>query len=349
MLNWVKRIGALLALTFLALTVINASWLSAPPKGYVKLLARGGTAQQVNRASPASGSCTATRIETPVHDYLENTLPGLQMADGLGAAMISVDLALTADGKFVLYHDAALGCRTNGTGDVRAATLAQLQGLDAGYGYTADRGDSFPLRGKTGHIPSLEQALSALPAVPLLYNLSGRSANEAPLLVAALKAAGRDVVKIGDAFAAPETDLAVIRAAFPGVWAYSAAGIKACTQAYLLSGWFTIVPAACQHGTIAVPLDYQWAFAGWPNKLQSRITAAGGHVILAGPTASGAMPDGLDLPEQLGQVPSTYTGTLLVDDIWVIGPALHPAANHRNAREEAETAAGLEARRRARD
>jgi glycerophosphoryl diester phosphodiesterase len=349
MLKWVKRIALVLAITFLTLTVINASWLAAAPTGYVKLLAHRGTMQQFSHKSLKSEDCTATRIEPPVHDFLENTVPGLLMADGLGAYMIEVDVAPTADGRIALFHDRALNCRTNGSGEVRGATLAQLKALDAGYGYSADGGKTFPLRGKLGYIPSLEDALIAVPAVPLLYNLKGKDPREAELLIAALKAAGRDVVKIGDAFSAPENELAAIRTAFPGVWAYSAAGIKACTKAYLLSGWFAVTPEVCRGGTIAVPLNYQWAFAGWPDKLQARMASVDGHVILIGPYRSGQAPIGLDLPEQIGQIPSTFTGTVWVDDIWVIGPALHPAANHRNAREEAETAAMLAARRKARD
>ena len=348
-MTWVKRIALVLAVALLAMTVINASWLAAAPTGYAKLLAHRGTMQQFSHRGLTSEDCTAARIEVPVHDYLENTLPGLQMADGLGAYMIEVDVAPTADGRIALFHDPALNCRTDGTGEVRSATLAQLKTLDAGYGYTADGGKTFPLRGKTGYIPSLEEAVAVVPAVPLLYNLKGKTPNEAALLIAALTAAGREVVKIGDAFSAPEAELAAIRAAFPGVWAYSAAGIKACTKAYLVSGWFAMTPAACQGGTIAVPLDYQWAFAGWPNQLQARMAAVGAHVILTGPYGSEQAPVGLDLPEQIGQIPASFTGTVWVDDIWTIGPALHPAANHRNAREEAETAAMLAARRKARE
>jgi len=357
-MKWLKRVLLVLALAFLTMTFVNASWLAKPPGGYVRLLAHRGTMQQFSHKpvlSSAEGNlgnedCTAARIEVPVHDYLENTLPGLQMADGLGAYAIEVDVAPTADGRIALFHDHALDCRTNGKGEVRDHTLAQLKALDAGYGYTADGGKTFPFRGKAvGYIPSIEEAIAVVPAVPLLYNLKGKTPDEAQRLIAALKAAHRDVVKIGDAFSGPEAELAPIRAAFPGVWAYSAEGIKACTKAYLLSGWFALTPEACRNGTIAVPLNYQWAFAGWPNKLQARMAAIGAHVILTGPYGSGQAPMGLDLPEQLGDVPSTFTGTVWVEDIWTIGPALHPAANHRNARQEAETAVQLEARRKARD
>jgi glycerophosphoryl diester phosphodiesterase len=348
-MKWIKRGGLALAAAFLVMTFVNASWLAAAPKGYVRLLAHRGTMQQFSHRGLGNEDCTATRIEAPVHEYLENTLRGLQMADGLGAYMIEVDVAPTADGRIALFHDHALDCRTNGKGEVREYTLAQLKTLDAGYGYTSDHGKTFPFRGKAvGYIPSVEEAVAVVPTVPLLYNLKGKSPDEAQVLIAALKAAHRDVVKLGDTFSAPEAELAPIRAAFPGVWAYSEQGIKACTKAYLASGWLAMTPEACRNGTIAVPINYQWAFAGWPNKLQARMAAVGGHVILIGPYGSD-QPMGLDLPEQIGDVPSTFTGTVWVDDIWTIGPALHPAANHRNAREEAETAAQLEARRKGRE
>ena len=349
-MRWIKRIALVLAIALLASTVVNASWTAETPKGYPQLLAHRGTMQQFSHQGLADDTCTAARIEPPVHDYLENTLPGLQAADGLGAVMIEVDIAPTADGRIALFHDWTLDCRTNGKGEVSKATLAQLKALDAGYGYTADGGKTFPFRDKAvGYIPSLEAALVAVPAVPLLYNLKGKTPNEAVLLIAALKAAGRDPVKLGDGFSAPDNELGAIRAAFPGVWAYSEASIKACTTAYLKSGWFAVTPEACRGGTIAVPLNYQWAFAGWPNRLIARMQAVGARVIVTGPYGSDHAPLGLDLPEQIAQVPASFNGMVWVDDLWVIGPALHPAANHRNAREEAETAVGLEARRKARD
>ena len=349
-MKWLKRLLLALAVLLLAATVLNASWTAPTPRGYPQLLAHRGTMQQFARQDLGPDDCSAARIERPVHDYLENTLPGLLKADGLGAHRIELDIAPTADGKLALFHDRALDCRTNGHGDVRGATMAQLRGLDAGYGYTADGGKTFPFRGKAvGYIPTFEAALAALPTVPLLYNLTGKTPDEAALLIAALKAAGRDVTRIGDAFSGSDAQLPAIRAAFPGVWAYSEAGIRACTRAYLTSGWLGITPAVCKGGTIAVPLNYQWAFAGWPNRLIARMAKVGTHVIVIGPYHSGRAPSGIDLPEQLGEVPSVFNGTIWVEDIWAIGPALHPASNRRNAREEAETAAGLEARRKARD
>lgn len=343
---WGRRIGFVLALVFLVLTFVNASWLADSPRGYVKLVAHRGL-MQLPRPD-AEGDCKAQAIEPPIHDFIENTLPALAQAKRLGAQMIEIDPAPTADGRFVLFHEAALDCRTNGAGPVSAQTLEQLKALDAGYGYSPDGGKTFPLRGLgQGLIPSLEEALATAGDTALLFNLRFADAGTAGRFVATLKAAGRDPVERHDAFSGPEAALAPIRAAWPGVLAYSDEQVAACTRAYLWQGWLGLTPAACQGSMIAIPLNRQWAFAGWPNRLQARMEAAGAKVILIGPSAD--KPRGLDLPEQVGEIPASFTGYVWVDDIWSVGPALRPAFNKRNPREQAELAKALDARRAARD
>jgi glycerophosphoryl diester phosphodiesterase len=346
MKNWAKRIALVLAVAFCALTFVNASWLAPEPRGYIKLMAHRGVMQQFGRANTAGAGCTATRIEQPVHDFIENTAPALYQAQRLGAQMIEIDIAATADGHLVLFHDGDLGCRTDGHGPVGAATLAQLKSLDAGYGYSADGGKTFPLRGKgKGLIATLDEALAAAPQTALLFNLRGTDPALGERLVAALKAAGRDPVARRDAFSGPEALLAPVRAAWPRAWAYSDAGVETCTRAYLLQGWLGLTPAACRGGTLAIPLNRQFLFAGWPNRLIARMEAAGAHVLLIGPNGD-HQPMGLDLPEQIGEIPVGFNGHVWVDDINAVGPALRPALNKRNPVEEAELAKALEARRR---
>lgn len=345
-----RVLAFVLALAFLGLSFVNASWLAAEPQGYLKLVAQGGTMQQSDRRGLRPGDCAAKRIEPPLHEFLEDTAPAIAEARRLGAQMVAVDVVPTADGKLVLFPDAALDCRTNGHGPVSAATLEQLKTLDAGYGYTADGGRSFLLRGKgVGLIPSLEEGLAAAGDAALLYNLTGSDPAEADQLIAALKAAGRDVAARGDGFSAPEPLLTRLRAAFPTAWSFSRESADACTSAYLKAGWFGITPQACHNGTIVIPLNYRWAFAGWPNRLIARMAAVGARVTVTGPSAGGEAPSGLDLPEQLGDVPADFNGYVRVGDIWAVGPALHPAYDKRNPREEAELAKALDRRRAARD
>lgn len=349
MKRWAKRLALVLALAFLGMSVLNASWLAPAPRGYVKLIAQRGTMQQFSHKDLGPQDCTARRIEPPVHDYLENTLPGLSQAARLGAQAIAVTVAPTADRQLVLFHDWTLDCRTDGAGEVRKATLARLKTLDAGYGYSADGGKTFPLRGTgKGAIPTLQEALALLPEKPLIYTLKSRDPREAELLIAALDTAGRKVEAIGDGFNADAALLPRLRQRYPRAWAFSPQEVKACTKDYLVQGWLGLTPASCRNGTLFVPLNYQWAFAGWPNRTIARMEAAGARIVITGNHGEG-LPMGLDLPEQLGKVPAGFNGYVMVDDIYTIGPALRPAYNRRRPPEEEALARALEARRAARD
>ncbi|MEM7437911.1 MAG: glycerophosphodiester phosphodiesterase family protein, partial [Myxococcota bacterium] len=88
----------------------------------------------------------------------ENTLLAFQSAVDLGYRHIETDVHETADGHFVLFHDASLERTTNGQGLVREHTLAELRELDAAHRFMRDGGR--PYRGQGVRIPTLEEALS---------------------------------------------------------------------------------------------------------------------------------------------------------------------------------------------
>lgn len=345
-----RPLGFGLALAFLALTFINASWIAPSPRGYLKLIAHRGVYQFYDRTNLERDTCTANRIEPPIHDLLENTVPSMLAASTNGAQMVEVDIALTKDGKIAVFHDWTLECRTNGTGNTRDYTLAQLKDLDAGYGYTADGGKTFPFRGKgVGLIPSLEEVLQVLPEKPILFKFKSKDPAEADALAAALKAAGRAVETIGDGFYGNGPNIARIRTHFPKAWAFSLDAAKACTKAYGWQGWFGITPSECQGGTIMVPLNSQWAFAGWPNRLIARMEAVGAKVVLTGPYDDKGGPVGLSLPEQIRDVPAGFNGYLWVDDIYAVGPAVRPQYGKRNPVQEKRFEEAMARRRAARE
>lgn len=62
----------------------------------------------------------------------ENTMAAFHKAVAEGADMIEFDVRQSADGEFVVIHDATLDRTTNGTGEVSAKTLEELRTLDAG-------------------------------------------------------------------------------------------------------------------------------------------------------------------------------------------------------------------------
>ncbi len=341
-----RPVALLLALAFFGLTFLNASWLAPVPKGKIHLIAHKGVYQAYSRQDLGRDDCTANRIYPPMHDYLENTPRSLDMAWRLGADMVELDIAPTKDGAMVVFHDWAVDCRTNGTGETRDLTLAQLKALDIGYGYTADGGKTFPFRGKgVGGMPTLEEALQKLGNRPVLFNFKSKNAAEADDLAARLKALGRDPVKAGDGFYGADAPVARIRQIFPDAWGWGKQGLKNCTKDYLLTGWLGHVPESCRGGTLLVPSNLQWITWGWPNRTIARMESVGARIVMGGPYSgdSGRAPWISD-PEMLGDIPASFNGYLLVDDIWRIGPALRPTNDPRSYDEVDRMEAALKLR-----
>jgi glycerophosphoryl diester phosphodiesterase len=131
-----------------AVYLFNASFLAPLPSGGVHLLAHRGVHQNFELNGVTNDTCTATRIRLPIAPEIENTLPSMQAALDLGAGVVELDVHPTTDGQFAVFHDWTLDCRTDGHGETRSHDMAFLKTLDVGFGYTADGGQSFPLRGK---------------------------------------------------------------------------------------------------------------------------------------------------------------------------------------------------------
>jgi glycerophosphoryl diester phosphodiesterase len=182
------------------------------------------------------------------------------------------------------------------------------------------------LRGKgVGKMPTVEEGLAALPNTPLLFNFKSKNAAEAEQLYTILKASGRDSAKIGDAFyggreAGP---ILRIRHLMPYNWAFSTKDrTMDCTKAYVIYGWSGIIPESCVDGTLVVPVNYQWAFWGWPNRLIARMESVGARVIVFGPYERGKSNEGINTAAQLRDIPVGFNGMIWVEDIEAVGPAL---------------------------
>jgi glycerophosphoryl diester phosphodiesterase len=62
----------------------------------------------------------------------ENTLASFAEALKQGAPAIELDVKVTADNEVIVHHDQTLDRTTDGSGDLRHCTLAELRKLDAG-------------------------------------------------------------------------------------------------------------------------------------------------------------------------------------------------------------------------
>lgn len=316
-----KFVGALAILTLCAPNTVLAE---ATPTTNLShpILAHRGVHQTYSREGLSRDTCTATRINSPTHDLIENTIPSLLETNKLGADIIEIDVHPTTDGDFAVFHDWTLDCRTNGSGVTRNQTMSYLRTLDVGYGYTADNGIIFPFRSKgVGMIVSLQDVLGAVPDTQLLINIKSRDPEEGRRLAAYLSARNvnpRRVMVYGH-----EIPVATFRAAANSdSIAFSKKQVGDCLKNYVALGWFGHIPKACKSTLILVPHSHTGLIWGWRRDFAARMARVGSHVFLVGPIPKNSQSSlsGLNDPNLLDGIPEGVG--VWTDAIEVIAPAL---------------------------
>ncbi len=105
----------------------------------------------------------------------ENTMVAFQNAVDMKVDVLEMDIHSTADNVLVISHDPTVDRLTNGRGEIRDYTFAELKKLDAGYHWTSNGGKSFPFRDKGISIPTLEEVLSSFRHAPVNVDLKQRN------------------------------------------------------------------------------------------------------------------------------------------------------------------------------
>jgi len=323
-MGWRRRIGLGIVVGIGAILAFNAGWRVAPPaNAHPGLIAHRGVHQNFERAGLTNDSCTAQRIAAPTHGYIENTIASMQAAFAAGADIVELDVHPTTDGQFAVLHDWTLDCRTEGSGETRSHSMAYLRTLDIGYGYTADNGASFPLRGSgIGLMPELKEVLAAMPNRRFLVNFKSREAREGDMLAAVVADHPEWRPAIWGAYGGDEPSY---RAAelIEGLTVWSRRSMVDCLLQYEALGWSGYMPEACRNTMVLVPINVAPFVWGWPHLFTERLRAAGSQVILLGPYEAGDPGTaGIDTPELLAQVPAGFDGYLWTNRIETIGPAL---------------------------
>ncbi|MDD1525787.1 glycerophosphodiester phosphodiesterase [Bradyrhizobium sp. WBOS7] len=295
--------------------VNNTSLLTPHPGGKPVLLAHRGMAQRFDERGVKSDTCTATRMLSPTHDYLENTLPSMRASFEAGADIVELDVHPTTDGQFAVFHDWTIDCRTDGRGVTREQSMAKLKMLDIGYGYTADGGKTFPFRGKgIGMMPTLPEVLATFPDKGLLINVKSRDASEGEKLAAALNALPTERRRTIMVYGGDEP-IDMIRRLTPDVRTISRAAIRSCLIRYIAYGWTGLVPPACRNAMVLVPVNVAPWLWGWPNRFLNRMTDAGSAVFVLGPYSGGEFSTGVDTPELFARLPQGYSGGIWTNEI----------------------------------
>lgn len=312
-----RRIFGGFAIFAVALWLANTSLFSRfPASDGPRLIAHRGVHQIFDRTGLTNDTCTAERIFPPEHRYLENTIASMRAAFAAGAEVVELDVHLTPDGHFAVFHDWTLDCRTEAAGVTEETPFETLRVLDIGYGYTADGGKTFPFRGTgAGLMPDLGDVYSALPSGRFLVNFKSRREEEGRELARRLNAdpawrAATFGVYGGD----PPTEAAI--AGVPDLMGYTRQSAMGCLTGYLLTGWFGHVPETCRDTLVPVPVNYAWLLWGWPERFYGRMRAAGSDVIIAGAYARGdSGTSGIDSPEDWRSIPSGFPGLIWTNRI----------------------------------
>ena len=318
------KILILVLLAIAAVYLLNASWLAPVQSGEPTLLAHRGVHQTFHREGLTAQSCTATMINPPRHDFIENTLPSMRAAFEAGAHIVEFDVHPTTDGQFAVFHDWTLDCRTNGKGVTRDHALAALKALDVGYGYTADNGVTFPLRGKgVGLMPSLDEVLSAFPDRRFLIHIKSRDKSEGEKLVARLKELAPEqrtlLAVYGDS--APVDD---VKRQLPDIYVGASGALKNCLLGYIATGWFGRVPDACRGRLVLIPLNIAPWLWGWPDRFMARMKAAQATVFVLGDYDGGSFSTGIDTQADLQRLPRKFNGGIWTNRIETVAPLRAP-------------------------
>lgn len=329
MWKWLRRILVAIVVIAAGIYLFNAHWRVAPPEGGIQLIAHRGVHQNFDATGLGNDGCSATRIDPPTHEYLENTLPSMAAAFAAGADIIEFDVHPTTDGQFAIMHDWTIDCRTEGTGETRSHDMAYLKTLDIGYGYTADGGKTFPFRGKgVGMMPEIKDVLSAFPGEKFLVNYKSNEEREGDMLADLLKTHPEWRDEIWGVYGGrPPTyrarDLIGPNSVGTPLVAFATRDVMNCLVQYLALGWTGYVPDPCRNTAIMVPVNLAWLAWGWPNLFIQRMRDAGSEVILLGPYEAGDPgTNGIDTLEELAQVPDGFTGYIWTNKIELIGPAV---------------------------
>ena len=315
---------------FLIAYLVNASWLAKPARTRTVWLAHRGVHQTYSRAGLTKETCTAVRIEPPRHDTIENTLASVRAAFDYGADVVEIDEHPTTDGHFAVFHDWALDCRTDGHGVTRDQTMSYLKSLDVGYGYTADGGVTFPLRGKgVGLMPSLAEVLDAFPGRRFLVNIKSNDESEAEKLARFLRNRPKQELETM-AFYGAERPVKRLLGLVPEVRGFTRTSVKSCLARYIAYGWTGLMPAVCRHAIQVIPSNYTGYLWGWPHRFFARMAAADSEFFMVGagnPDDNGL--SGIDSPGDLAALGESFEGGIWTNRIELLGPMASVGSSSR--------------------
>ncbi|WP_066048678.1 glycerophosphodiester phosphodiesterase family protein [Robertmurraya korlensis] len=319
-----KRVLFFILFLIVFIFVNNSSFTMEERNGGPFLLAHRGLAQTFDMEGITAETCTAERIYEPEHLYIENTIPSMKAAFDAGADMVEIDVQLTKDGEFAIFHDWILDCRTNGIGTTRDFTMEELKQLDIGYGYTADNGESYPFRGKGIRLmPTLNEVLSSFPEKSFLIHIKSNGGNEGVQLAEYLSKYLDNRLSNLAVYGGDEP-IAALKEEIPNMRVMSKKTMKSCLLPYIIIGWTGYVPSSCTNTQFHIPEAYANYLWGFPGKFLNRMEDVNSRVILV--AGNGGWSEGFDTVQDLERIPKNYSGGIWTNRIDIISSLIEENA-----------------------
>lgn len=309
-----RRTVLLIIISVLLLVWLNNTNVFYSKQRDYKLLAHRGLAQSYDVSKVDWDTNTAEIIDEPEHPYLENTIPSMQAAFDLGADVVELDVRLTKDKRLAVFHDFALEYRTNASGLVGDYTMAELKDLDIGYGYTADKGQTFPFRGKgLGLMPELAEVFSAFPGKELLINVKDGDVETYQVLwTDYLSRMTKDQLSLITVYG-DDDGIDYLREQSPDLRLLSMRMMKKALLKYELLGFTGYIPKELHNMELHLPLKYAKFLWGWPNKFVKRMESVNTRVLIV--LGDGKWSEGFDTEESLEVIPKGYKGYIWTNRI----------------------------------
>lgn len=314
-----KRLSIAVLLVGAGLWFGNSSlFVSGLERHETRLIAHRGVNQVYTGSDRSNDACHASPVAPVKHSFIENTIPSMREAFRLGADVVEIDVHLTTDSVFVVFHDWTLDCRTDGTGVTNEKNLATLQSLDVGY-WIDDGTEAYPLRGQAvGLMPTLDSVFEENMEGQFLINFKSRRRDEGAALAAILERSEvRD--KVYGVYGGQRPTRIAIEAT-PDLRGFDRSSLEACLIRYLALGWSGYVPESCHNTIVLIPQNYARFLWGWPHRFTRRLKSVGTDVILAGANDGSGFSSGIDDADSFREVPEAFDGYIWTNRIELIGP-----------------------------
>ena len=273
------RILSLIIFLVIAFGVLNAYFFAPGLRHQGEVVAYRGGGNSLDYKTLNETGCTAKSLLNSEINTVENTLEAVSLSVDNGADNIHLNVHRTQDDQLVVFHDWTLDCATDAHGPINKMDYADLAKVDAGFGYTFDKGTTFPFRGRGFRIARLDEFFSRFPQHQFWLNLKDNDNRSFQVLNKFLVSTSSVHAPSPIIITSPK-GVNWFKQADPSVSVVSVEGVKDCAVQYLLLGWAGLVPDVCKNTTMLIPPSKAKYFWGYPQGLAARLQEHGTTVYL---------------------------------------------------------------------